>query len=785
MQLALQLCAGMPLENLANGLACASFSMALTPTIYSPNEELSSLILFNRRDWSPAREQLIAHAARLALSGSSVPGRWAAVTLLRATGGLADSAMAHTLFLELTMDRERVRSWRRVESYCATDPCDPESEYPDNIGETAQKYAELDVGKLKLFMSMNEHDHFIESALPGLARFSPAVAVQKHREFLTALPGRLGLPLRQATWVALNDAALIDRPLAIRLLTLGTSLTREISGVDEASFGHVQQALLVAAFPHLSPQEQFDGVDALPDPNRIWLELLLLVKDGSPSQLMELARLRDPSELRVAVPLVMVRRMVDESVPGFSGMLPALLGSPHSLVRSIALRLAGETSDPESLRAVVASGWQFETAPCATRERIAGSIALIEAARVGVVAASEIYSRIAPETFGAACMRLDDASIEQLVLMLDECVRAASGFDAPLPPVQIILSIARADDEINARYSLEEIDTGPKSFDEVLAAHAEGESEFDAREKRLNDAFETFKKQLTSQMATVILDAFSLGEMQAILRVAPDVVHGWGKLLRSAAAPGRRALRNFGLYLACALTHSDSSSEGGELLALLQEDKSFVQVRHTLAGLPLEAVAVWLAADSAAVNQLRFARLDTCGNDQELAQEAATAMYAGKVETLKQYVHERLNSPLPIDTARAITVAGFSNDALFANEVVAGFDGDEGLLVTAARSSRYAMDRYRWSNHWFGQMSAAETVEEFWTASVLFLKVVDARFEVGLRDEPTGTEVFKAWWWSVKRRLRGRFEKQANKRKKTLFGSKVPDSIYLPQVDHC
>lgn len=783
MQLALQLCAGMPLENLANSLACASFSMALTPTIYSPNEELSSLILFNRRDWPPVRERLIAHAERLALPGSSVPGRWAAVNLLRATGGLADSAMAHTLLLELTKDRDRVTHWRRVESYCATDPCDPESDYPDNIGETARKYAQLDVGKLKLFMSMNEHDHFVESALPGLARFSPAVAVQKHREFLTALPSRLGLPLRQATWVALNDAALIDDQLAARLLALGTSLTRESSGIDEASFGHVQQALLVAAFPHLSPQEQFDGIDALPDPNRIWLELLRLAKGGSPSQLMDVARLRDPSELRVAVPLAMVGRMVDVPLPGLAGMLPALLGSPHSLVRSIALRLAGVTSDPESLRAVVASEWSFEAAPCATRERIAGSVALIEAARVGVVAAKEIYLRIAPETFGIACMRLDDASIEQLALMLDECVRAASGFDVPPPPVQIILSIDRAGDEINARYSLEEVDTAPKSFDEVLAAHTEGESEFDAREKRLNDAFETFKKQLTPQMATVILDAFSLKETQAILRVAPNVVHGWIKLLHSASPPSRRALRNFGLYLACALTHGDSASDGIELLTLLQEDASFVQVRHTLADLPLEAVAVWWAADSAAVKQLRFARLDACGNDQELAQEAATAMYTDKIETLKEYVRERLNSSLPIDIARAITVAGFSNDALFASKVVLDFDGDEGLLVTAARSSRYAMDRYRWSNHWFDEMLAAETVEDFWAASVLFLKVVDARFDVGLRDEPAGTDVFNTWWWSVKRRLRGRFEKWANKRKETLFGSKVPDSIYLPKVE--
>lgn len=783
-QFALQLCAGMPLENLADSLACASFSMALTPTIYAPHEELSSLIVFNRCDWSTTRDRLIAHATRLASPGSSESGRWAAVTLLRATGALSDSVAAHKLVLDLTKNREQFRSRRRLETYCATDPCDPESESPDNIGQTVRKYLQLDVDKLKLFMGMTEHDHFAESALPGLVRFSPDVAVQKHREFLASIPSRSGLPLRQATWATLNDAALVDHQLAARLLALATSMTRESSGVDEKSFGHVQQALLVAAFPHLSAQEQFDAIDALPDPNRIWLELLQLAKGGSLSQLMDEVRQRDPSALPVAVPLVLASRFAEGPLPGFADVLPALLNSPHSLVRSAALRLAGITADPESLYAVVASDWRSDTASWSTRERITGSVALIEAARLGVVAAREVYPRIAPETLGIACTRLDDESIKELAIMVDACVRAASDFEVPLPPVEIILSINRTNDEVAARYSLEEVGTTPKNFDDDLETLSEGESAFYARERRLRDAFEAFKDQLSPQAATVVLDAFGLEEVHAILRVAPHVVNGWVALLRSASMTRRRALRNFGFYVACALTLGESSSEGCELLAMLQEDTSFVQVRHTLAGLPLEAVALWRSADIAEVNRLRFARFDACGSDQELALEAATAMYAGKSEILKTYVRDRLNSLLPIDIARAITVAGFSEDALFASEVAANIDGDEGLLVTAAQSSRYAMDRHQWSKHWFYRMRIANTEAEFWAASVLFLKVVDARFDAEHRDVPVGSEVFDTWWWSVERRLKARFDKWADKRKKTLFGSKVPDSIYLSKAQY-
>lgn len=777
MQLGLQLCVGMPLADLASGLACASFSMALAPTPFSPDDDLSTLILFNHRDWSAARNQILAHAKRLTSPGTSVSGQWAAVTLLRATGALVDSVVAHKLVVELTKDRDQFASWRLIESYCATDPCDPDSGRPDNIDDTARRYTQLDVGKLKLVMGVTENDHFVESALPGLARFLPDVAVRKQREFLNALPSRRGLPLRQATWAALDDAALIDSQLAARLLALSCSLNRDQAGVDEASVDHVQQALLQAAFPHLSPQEQFSGIDAVPDPNRIWLELLRLVKDGEPSKLMDVVRLRDPSDLRVAVPIAVAGRMADGPLPGFSRMLPELLASPHSLVRSTAFELSVVTGDPEALRGVVASGWTSWTVSRSTREHITGSVALIESARRGLVAGSEIYSRIAPETFGVACTRLDDASVEQLAAMLDACVRAAAGLEVPLPPVEIFLTITRATD---ARYSLEEAGPEPKSFVEALRGISERESEFDARQKRLGDAYEAFKNQLTPQMAAVVLDAFHLEEIRAILRVAPVLAQSWIALLRGTTPPHRRALRNFGLYVACTLTHGEEPSKGIELLTLLQEDASFVQVRYTLAGLPLEAVALWWSADGADVNQLRFARLDACKNDHELALEAAAAIYASKAAILKAYVHDRLSSPHPVSVARAITVAGFSDDPLFASEVIENFDGDEGLLVTAAQSSRYAMDRHRWSNHWFDKMLAAITEEDFWTASVLFLKVVDARFDAKHRDEPVGTEVFNTWWWSVERRLRWRFDKWAVKRKKTLFGSKAPNSIYLP-----
>lgn len=226
-----------------------------------------------------------------------------------------------------------------------------------------------------------------------------------------------------------------------------------------------------------------------------------------------------------------------------------------------------------------------------------------------MVAAHEIFSRIAPETFGYACTHLDGASVEQLAAMLDACVQEAAGCDAPLPSVEIAMAITRTTEATDVRYSLEEISSKPRSLKEQLRGLSESESEFNARQKRLHDAYEAFANQLTPQMAAVVLKTFRLEEVQSILRVSPGLAQRWIDLFRGATESGRRALRNFSIYLACALTHGEMLAKGGELLKLLQEEPSFVRVRYTLAGLSLEAVALWRAADGVEINRLRFARL--------------------------------------------------------------------------------------------------------------------------------------------------------------------------------
>lgn len=778
MELGLQLCAGQALSELVPALVYAKFSMALTPYPRPPDDDFTNLIRFNRRDWSSTRDLLLVHASQLAGGGTSVVGRWTAVALWQATGDPNDAQLAHMLWEELTRDRDRGFSWRLVEDYCATDPCDPSSQRPDNIAATAESYQNLDVKHLVRHMGTTSEDLLFEEALPGLARFEPEVAICKHRELLASIPDRRGFPLRQAAWKAERHSALLDKTVAAQILSLSNALSGDTAGLDADSIGHVQQALLLATFPHLVPKDQLAGLLAVQDPGRIWLDVFRIAKPGNLQELDQMLRELAPDDPKVMVPLALANAC-RQAFPGLAEMLPSLLNSPHQATRSVALQLANDTEDRSALQVLAESGWSAAKVAQDSREYISGSIALIKAAKLGLIPGTDIVDRITPKTYGIAFFHLDAEAREQLAIRLDACIREASGFDAPLPPVDMSLQITRNTALEYAWHSLNEAPKPPQTMHDFFTAPSVGIDDFKIRQQRLRDAYEAFRSTLTLQAAVVVLEAFDLDGLQELIHTMPHLAEGWVRLMKVPTIARLSALRNFGLLLASALTRQNGKlDEALDLYEAIANKTSYVQIQYTAAQLPLEAVTLWRAADNTKVNERRFSRLDRCQNDHEIAQEAAAALYAGKSEILDDYIRERLGAPMPVDIARAITVAAFSDNTLLAAEVLQIHETNKGLLGDAAKACRFAMNRHEWAKHWFETMQTAGSSENFWTASVLFLKVVDGRFDALHRDTPAGGDVFNQWW-SVERQMKNRFVRWTEKRKKTLFGMPTPAEIYV------
>jgi hypothetical protein len=349
----------------------------------------------------------------------------------------------------------------------------------------------------------------------------------------------------------------------------------------------------------------------------------------------------------------------------------------------------------------------------------------------------------------------------------------------PTPPVAITLHIDGDTDVLFAFRSLDDLPAPPGDFDEEFEQFSMSESRFHEASQRRYVVYDKFCESLNHDIAALVLEALDFNDVKIIVKKSPELVDCWVGLLLKSSREQSRALRNFGLFLASALTYQEEKLHVAlELYDVYENQSPSVQIQYTDAHLPLASLAIWLAADHAQVDERRFSRLDCCQNDHQIATEVSAALYAGRSEVLDAYINSRLNSSLPVDVARAIMVVGFSDNEDLASKVLQLHDDHKGLLGESVKACRFAMDRHRWTKHWFQEMQIAQSPEDFWLASVLFLKIVDGRYTASHRQTPLGGATFNQWWWSVARQIKSRLKSWENKREKKLFGSDVPSSIF-------
>lgn len=83
------------------------------------------------------------------------------------------------------------------------------------------------------------------------------------------------------------------------------------------------------------------------------------------------------------------------------------------------------------------------------------------------------------------------------------------------------------------------------------------------------------------------------------------------------------------------------------------------------------------------------------------------------------------------------------------------------------------------------EMLEAATPENFWRFSVLFLKVVDGRFDVFGRDDGAASFPYRLFWPSVESQLKNRYLRVRAERKKKLLGEKSPEKGILIPAGTC
>ena len=774
------LLAGKPIKPAAQSLMQWSFANSLNSDYTTPYQQCRHLVRFNRIDWYDARIALLKEANVLRQKEISVTGKWALVNVLRATGSPEDAEYERILVTELTKDHPHFHSWRRVDSYCATDPCDPRSEKPDNVKQTAKKYKNIDVSKLWVSRSQNSEGYLFDKARPGMARFEPQVAIAKHREFAQDVVHRKGLCLYQGLLGLRGHNALLRKEQGFAFANLQESEYTDESDLFARYRTLISQYRLLLAFPLLSGREQIDALLSIPWENDIPSEVMDVAKPIDETifdNLLESACQKGDEHAQYVL-LTFAREMPISISAKSRKHVAHLLKAQSERVRVQALGIISQLDDYISLLAeVVHSGWHASKSNLRD-EIVNGSAILTQAATYNIIGHSEALDRMAFGYYGRAAQvwsspEMQDA-VREVALRVDAAICRVANIDADLIAPDIEMHVGFEDNP----EELISFPDEPVDLAEQLMRLTESAETVEERQKRKYDAYLAFRNELTSQKCDMILDNFYLDEFRTIVEANENLANRWYEMLINVPEARLPAVHNLVLHLAYALSISNPD-KAAELFHKVRDSKSLVRVTYYCAAVSLDAMSIWGGPDVEILNKLRFQYLDRTANDHELSHEVLAAHLNGKQDLLRQYIETKLKKEEPAEIARAIMVAGFSDHSEFNDGVLNRYQDTDGFIRDAHNAAQYAYDRNTWARHWFEKMCEADEADEFWCFSILFAKIVDRRYYIWQSEYTEENEPMQLFWPSVRSKLKNRFDRWENLRKKKLFGGDAPNETFL------
>jgi len=327
-------------------------------------------------------------------------------------------------------------------------------------------------------------------------------------------------------------------------------------------------------------------------------------------------------------------------------------------------------------------------------------------------------------------------------------------------------------------FKLSEKPSGTEDVAKAIERLQESDEAFELRQKDNHESFLQFRTTLTQANATIILDYITLGEFAAIVRASGELADRWHELFMNVSDSKLPAVHNLILLLAHVLM-SENQQKARELFLRVRDNEPLMKLTYGKAGIQLDQIATWAGTSSPVFDELRFERLDRAVNDHELFVEVLAALLNGKKEILDAYIESKFRRKEPSEIARGIMVAGLSDSSEFNDEALKRFEGGAGLVGDALKAAKYAYNRNVWARHWYDRMCRTDDNSEFWCCSVLFLRIVDARFEFwGSTFQQKGASA-QLFGPSVEDALRNRYRRWENNRKKKLFGADAPTPIFI------
>ena len=777
-RLAFTLMAGRPISPFATGIVQWSLANLVNPNQGGLYEELEYIVRLNRSDWRAARTALSRESVSFREADASRVGTWALVVLLRATGDSDDASEAAELTAKISDFKPR--SWRLIEEYCSTDPCDPSASKPTNVLSTAQKYETIDVSSLYGGPNRSGDDIFFETARLGVARFEADVAVQKHQELVDDVLQRQGCSWKPGLFLVGPHSALLTTDMA-KLASEREDCLRVVRDLPQRDRWVVSQVRLFLAFPRLSAEEQLEAMLSTTIGDDVLRSLLDVMKPIDETVFdLYFRKACIENDARSQYFLLLFARGSGTRISARSRkrMASAMTAKSEAVRMSVFERVL-HLRDEKLMQLVVDGGWRAEKGEGRNSyESAYGSAILVEGALRKWISVDQALERMSSGHYGWAARRLGPVAGRRVAGLIDLSIREAVGVGMANTLPDVEYRCRHETEPSSFPYSVRETEGQSDAVAEPWKRRPPSDEEFEEQERRRHEAFETFRKKLDQASAGILVDDIAKEEFEAIVDADPDAADRWYRLFSGLSEGARQPVHNLVLMLAYALRER-CPKRTVTLLRSVYGEVGPIRFTVGRARVPLEAVIAW-SAGSGAGREWCHERLNMARNDHELAAEVLAALSSRGEAVLNEYIRERLDRGEPEATARALVVAGFSNQHDHIREVLASYRDAKGFIGEAYKAAKYAHDRDGWARHWFEEMCKADGPTEFWRYSVLFTKIVDGRFTIWSSECARRGEPMALFAPSIDEEVNRRMEKWRIHREKTLFGAKKPPDVFLP-----
>lgn len=779
---ALYLLAGMPLEDIAPYLVRWRFSAALNPSTSVPYAEFEQVLHYNRIDWQETRLALLRELETLPEEGSSRVGRWTRVGILYGTGDVGDAQEGACIRDELTRDQERIEGWSRKKDYCTVDPCDPSAAEPENVIATAQNYRQIDPGEIARSRGTSVQDHFFRGARAGVARFVPDDAIDAYRTLANEVLDRDGYARRQGVLELVRHSATLTKDLALRFLSAGvSSAASHKDGKDNRDEFLTAQFSTLISLPHFTADEQFDAIANMQG-DTLLLELLSCVRKATPEKVEQVLErvLQSGDEHTQTAVLASIHYSESLLTPRAAVIVKDFIRSPLKSLQHESLAIAASSGNTSLLQEVVDSGWMAEKPGKRNTsfEDWHGSTALLKALQAGLIEVGPALDRMNLSHYGFAAEMLPAGQIGDIAARIEAALVKALGYDGDVELPDIETEAPKASVLTPPLISLTERTPSENDLASQMNRLSETDEQFRERQHRMDDAYEHFAGELTAAEADLILTDLTFDGINAIIGQDADRDQRWFRMLVTTSDRKLRHLHHIALQVAIALGANGNPLAPDFITRLLELDPTIRRVTG-VAKISAETIILWSSTTSPTMMDICKKRLRTPRSDSDILREVIAAHLCGKVAILQTYIDELLATDRPYETALALMVAGFCDESVHAEAVLSRFDGAKGFIGAAHAAASDSYARNVWAKTWYAEMLHAQQPKDFWRASVLFMKIVDGRFDIWSKASGAPSAIFTAFMPTISREIDNRASKVQKKRQDKLFGDKAPASIML------